>query len=408
MRTGMLWFAMVAAASFASAQVQRNIIIPPSSVERPEDIGVRMHTNYFYYAPQPGDSPQTPPPGATVETPGSIACIYDLVSSPVAGCPVATATKLATGGSETIVLVDAYDDPAAGADLKTFDANWGLPNAPTFVKKYASGKKPPNGCASGWELEEALDIQWAHAMAPKANIVLMEANSNSHDDLFAAVIAAESYIAGHGGKGEISMSWGSSEYSTEILDDIDFVLTPDIVYFASSGDYSGVSYPSASPLVVSVGATQINRNSSGNYTKQVGTKNCDPTSEGCGGGKSVYESRPSYQDVVSGVVGSKRGTPDIASDSSSGSPVWVYDSSCYGGWVEVHGTSVASPTVAGIVNRAGLFKNGSSAELTTVYNNYTNAADYTDITSGSCTGHSAKVGYDLCTGVGVAKGYGKK
>jgi len=321
---------------------------------------------------------------------------------------VATATTLPTGGSETIVLVDAYDDPAAGSDLKTFDAEWGMKNAPTFVKTYATGKKPANGCTAGWELEEALDIEWAHSMAPKANIVLMEAASNSFDDMFAGVVAAESYIATHGGKGEISMSWGGSEFSTETLFDVDFLLFSDIVYFASSGDFSGPSYPSTSPFVVSVGATQINRNSSGNYTKQVGTKNCDSTSEGCGGGKSIYEARPSYQDVVSGIVGSWRGTPDISSDSSFNSPVWVYDSSCYGGWVEVYGTSVASPTVAGIVNRAGLFKASTSDELTTVYNNYTNAADYTDITSGSCTGHSAKAGYDMCTGVGVAKGYGKK
>src|SRR6516164_5203511 len=111
MRKGILCV-VIAAASFATAQVQRNIITPPSSVERPEDIGLRVHTNYFYYAPQPGDSPKTPPPGVTAETPGSIGCIYDLVSSPLSGCPVATATTLPTGGSETIVLVDAYDDPA--------------------------------------------------------------------------------------------------------------------------------------------------------------------------------------------------------------------------------------------------------------------------------------------------------
>jgi kumamolisin len=406
MRKAMLLIAIATAASLAVAQQQPKMIVPESSIERPEDVGVRAHTHYFFYAPDPSVTPDAPPPGITVETPASIACIYGLVST-VAGCPVASTTKLPTGGGGMIVLVDAYDDPSAKSDLATFSSNWGLPAA-NFTKRYASGTKPANGCASGWELEEALDIQWAHAMAPKAKIVLMEAASNSDADLYAAVLAAGSYITGHTAVGEVSMSWGSSEYSGETLDDVYFVGFPGVVFLASSGDSAGVSYPSSSPWVVSVGATQIDRNSSGNYTKQVGTKNCNSGGTGCGGGTSIYEGIPSYQSGVSGVVGSWRGTPDIASDSSSKSPVWVYDSSCYGGWVAVYGTSVASPTVAGIINRAGSFYADSAAELVEIYANRTKTADYTDITSGACGGHSAKSGYDLCTGVGVAKGYGKK
>src|SRR5579872_3565506 len=405
MRRAILLIIMATAASVAVAQVP-NKITPPSSVERPEDIGERMHTHLFMYAPDPRVTPDTPLPGLTVETPGSIACIYGLVSS-TPGCPVATATTLPTGGSGTIVLVDAYDDPSAGADLKTFSTKWGLPAA-NFSKIYASGTKPANGCASGWELEEALDIQWAHAMAPKAKIVLMEAASNSDADLFAAVVAASGYIGTHGTfKGEVSMSWGSSEFSLEGIYDPDMVF-PNVVYFASSGDTSPPSYPSTSPLVVSAGATQIQRDSSGNYTKQIATRSCNPGATGCGGGDSIYESRPSYQNGVSGVVGSWRGTPDIAADSSSNSPVWVYDSGCYGGWISVYGTSAAAPTLAGIINRAGQFQIGSSSELTEIYNNRKKTADYTDITSGSCGSLSAKSGYDLCTGVGAAKGYGKK
>lgn len=403
MRKAILLCTILAAASLAAAQEQSNILIPDSSIEKPGDVGVRMHTNYYMRVPDPSITPQSPPPGVTVETPGSIGCIYNLVSSPVSGCPVATATEVPSGGSETIVIVDAYDYPGAAADLKTFNAEWGLPGS-TFVKKYANGHKPPDACASGWEGEEALDIQWAHAMAPKATIVLMEAASNLLSDLNAAVTAANSYIQNHGGKGEVSMSWGSSEFSGETSDD-SFFTQPNVVYFASSGDASGVIYPSASPNVVSTGGTQINRNSSGSYTKQVGTTDCGT---GCGGGKSAYESRPSYQSGVSGVVGSKRGTPDISSDSSGNSPVWVYNSSCYNSWLEVYGTSVASPTLAGVINNAGSFKSSSNAELTEIYNNRTSTSHYTDITSGSCATHSAVAGYDLCTGVGVVKGFGKK
>jgi len=403
MRRAILLIAIGTAASLAAAQGQSNVLIPDSSIEKPGDIGVRMHTNYFIRVDDPRFTPHSPPPGVTVETPGSIGCIYDLVSSQVSGCPVATATEVPAGGSETIVIVDAYDYPNSGADLATFNAEWGLPST-TLIKKYATGHKPPDGCASGWELEESLDIQWAHAMAPKATIVLMEAASNLTSDLNFAVSAANSYIQNHGGKGEISMSWGGSEFSGETSDDSQFTQA-NVVYLASSGDASGVIWPSASPKVVSTGGTQINRDSSGNYVKQVATNTCG---SGCGGGKSVYESRPSYQSGVSGVVGSKRGTPDIASDSSFNSPVWVYNSSCYNSWLEVYGTSVAAPTLAGVINNAGSFKSSSNAELTEIYNNRTNTSDYRDIKTGSCTTHSAATGYDLCTGVGRVKGFGKK
>src|ERR1035438_9033691 len=119
MRRVILLIAITAAASLAAAQDQSNILIPDSSIEKPGDIGVRMHTNYYMRVPDPQVTPDAPPPGVTIETPGSIACIYDLVSSPISGCPVATATKLATGGNGTIVLVDAYDDPSAGGGPTT-------------------------------------------------------------------------------------------------------------------------------------------------------------------------------------------------------------------------------------------------------------------------------------------------
>ena len=125
---------------------------------------------------------------------------------------------------------------------------------------------------------------------------------------------------------------------------------------------------------------------------------------GCGGGTSKYEARPSYQSAVSSVVGTKRGTPDLASDSSSNSPVIVYDSSCYNSWLSVWGTSVAAPTLAGVINSTGAFKASSNAELTEIYNDRTVTSAFTDTTSGNCATHSAKAGYDLCTGVGVVKG----
>jgi kumamolisin len=246
-------------------------------------------------------------------------------------------------------------------------------------------------------LKESLDIEWAHAMAPNAQIVLMEAASSSAAHLNAAVTAANSYIASHGGKGEVSMSWGGGETGSETGMDHYFTQS-GVVYFASSGDSPGVIYPSASVNVVSAGGTQVNRNSSGDYTNQTAW------SDG-GGGKSKYESRPSFQNGVSGVVGTARGTPDISFDSSGGSPVAVYNSSCYGGWLQVYGTSVAFPSLAGIINNAGTFSASSSAENTEIYANMSDTSDFTDITSGSCGTHSAEIGYDLCAGVGVDNGF---
>jgi hypothetical protein len=170
-----------------------------------------------------------------------------------------------------------------------------------------------------------------------------------------------------------------------------------VVYFASSGDSPGVIYPSSSVNVISAGGTQVNR-SGGKYTNQTAW------SDG-GGGASAYEPRPSFQSVVSGKVGSHRGTPDLSFDASGSSPVAVYNSNCYSGWVEVYGTSVASPSLAGVINSAGTFQPSSNVEGTEIYANYTNKSDFTDITSGSCGTHSAASGWDFCTGVGMDKGY---
>ena len=374
------------------AQTQAGVgIYPPSSIERPEDVGVRMHTNYIFYAPSGTLAPATQPAG---ETPASLGCVYNIVSTRVSGCPINGTTVVPSGGSGVIVIVDAYDYPSAAADLSTFSSTFGLPQA-NFTVQYGSGRKPSNGCSSGWQGEEALDIEWAHAMAPNAAIVLMEASSASNSALYQAVTAANSYIASHGGKGQVSMSWGGSETRTETSSDSYFTQS-GVVYFASSGDSPGVIYPSSSPNVVSAGGTQVNR-SNGNYTNQTAW------SDG-GGGTSRYESRPSFQSSVSGVVGSHRGTPDLSFDSSGGSPVAVYNSNCYGGWLEVYGTSVASPSLAGIINNAGQFKTSSNAENTLMYSNMGFTNYFTDVTSGSCGTHSAATGYDLCTGIGVDNG----
>jgi len=406
------------------------VVIPDSSIERPEDVGYRMHTNTRIFVPadrakfgaQPnglalpdvtGLTPAGPPfAGYAFETPASLACIYGLVTK-VAGCNPNTFKTNPAGGSRAIGIVDAYDYPTAMADLNAFSTQFGLPKvtATNFKVIFAGGT---GGCAGadpgndpGWEGEQALDIDMAHAMSPGAKIFLVEAQSSSLADLLVAEDCATKQVAAAGG-GEISNSWGGSEFSTEVTDDSHFAHT-GIVYLASSGDSSGTSWPNVSKNVVSVGGTTTRRVNSGST---LGNFIAEAAWEDGGGGTSLYVLRPSYQSVLPAAT--HRVVPDVSSDANPNTGVWVYDNNPSGGccWYVFGGTSVSSPTWAGIMNRAGHFATSSVAELTTIYNTYNNAttyaADYNDITTGFCSFYDANLAvakWDLCTGVGSPKTY---
>jgi len=369
------------AAPLASAQTRPAVLVPDTSSERSEDVGLRAHTNHLILF-----SPRFVGTAPAGETPQSIRPVYNLPS---------------TGGSHVIAIVDAFDYPTAENDLNVFSSTFGLPSCTTangcFQKVFASGRKPRTNC--GWAQEAALDIEWAHAMAPNAKIILVEAASNSFANLFAAVDVASNLVVAGGG-GEVSMSWGGSEFSTEANSDAHLTAS-GVVYFAASGDTGGVTiYPGVSPNVVSAGGTTINRNASGTFVSETGWS-------GSGGGPSTFEPRPSYQDGIAPIVGTQRGAPDFSFDANPNSGVSVYDTtSCQGqsGWLVFGGTSVAAPSLAGIVNLAGHFSPSSLAELATIYANLGNAADFRDITSGTAGTFSCNVGWDFVTGVGSNQG----
>jgi len=421
------------------------LIIPSSSLPQAVPAGHRLaaHTNVRVFLPH-GFSPDEAPPfsGYAYETPASLACHYGLVSTTAApSCNPNSTTVPPTGGSKTIAIVDAYDDPAASGDLAWFSLQFGVPLtsssqfqviwAMTADSSCSSAGYVPTDPTGGWEVEESLDIEWSHAMAPAAKIYLVEACSNYDSDLQQAVLVASNLVqcgsteinpttgvlgkcpVGSAGKGEVSISWGGGEFAGEntanscaSLNDSCFV-TPGIVYVASSGDSPGVEYPSVSPNVVSAGGTTVRRNpSTGNFLAEAAWVSG-------GGGQSAIEARPTYQSSVSAIVGAWRGVPDLSFDSDPNTGVWVYDTFPAEGveyyeWLIVGGTSVAAPSLAGIINRAGAFAASSSAELTTIYTNKAVTTDFTDITNGFCgpyMGFTAGTGYDLCTGVGVTKGY---
>ena len=413
----LLWIAMTTGGATLSVADGRpdpvggQVLIPDTSIEHADHIGRIAHTNTKILAftgsidsvhpPLGGGGREIAPGSSYFETPASLGCVYRLTSvSPAQiGCnPTDSTLPNPSGGARAIAIVDAYDYPTAFSDLQIFSAQFGLP-APTtanFQVVYATGTPPK--ADSGWGLEAALDIEWAHAMAPHAKIYLVEAASNSYADLLSAVNVASNYVAQAGG-GEVSMSWGGSEFSFERFYDGYFTKT-GVVYFAAAGDSAGTIWPSTSPNVVSAGGTTNSRDASGNLQAQLAWSST-------GGGPSRYESRPSYQSAISQVVGNKRGTPDVAADADPNTGVWVYNVPDCNGWCIVGGTSVAAPVWSGIVNAAGRFSSSSQVELSTIYSNLGKAADFTDITQGSCGPHQGYVtgtGWDFCTGAGSAFG----
>lgn len=424
--TALLVMAALIAGCAGSVLAQTSVTVPASSLSNSSDAGVRAHTNIRFIAPGAfAGTPEfhgPPFPGYFYEDPASIACIYAL-QPPVPGCNPNVVQLNPTGGGKAIAIVDAYDDPNAFTDLQTFSTQFGLAPITTtsFIVVFApAGGATPGSCAGsatrppvdptgGWEVEESLDIEWSHAMAPKATLYLVEAQSDYDSDLLCAVTVASNLVHAAGG-GEVSMSWGSGEFPGETALDSIFT-TSNVVYFSSAGDSPGTSWPSVSPNVVSVGGTSISRN------PNTGQFIWENVWQDVGGGPSAFESRPSYQDGISFIVGSQRGTPDISSDANPYTGVWVLDNfmapagctpEC---WYVVGGTSVSSPTWAGIINAAGSFSASTKVELTKLYGDNYFSFDFNDITLGSCgpyIGYFASVGWDFCSGLGSARTYSGK
>ena len=306
-------------------------------------------------------------------TPGQIKAAYNFP------------TSLTAGTGQTIAIVDAYDDPTAASDLAAFSSQFKLPCNGCFSKVNQTGGTSYPKADPGWALEISLDVQWAHAIAPGAQILLVEANSPS----FTNLMAAEDYAKKNAQY--VSNSWGGSEFSGESAYDSHFS-QPGVSFFVSAGDDgTPAEYPSSSPNVVSVGGTTLHFNSSGAYTGETGW------SSG-GGGCSQYERATSAQlslsDIAQVGCGGNRATPDVALDADPASGVSVYDTTRYqgqAGWFTVGGTSASSPMWAARSAGAGVVVNSAYV--------YGAAISFNDITNGN-NGAPCLVGFDLCTGRG--------
>lgn len=302
------------------------------------------------------------------------------------------------GQGTTIAIVDAYDDPNVASDLAQFDSIYGLAAPPSFTKVNQSGGTISPTANRGWSGEIALDVEYAHAMAPGANILLVEANDASIDNLLAAV----TYAAHQPGVVAVSMSWGGNEDSTETLLDSRFV-TPSghngVTFLAASGDSGGVtSYPPASPNVVAVGGTSLYLNSQGDYLSESGWS-------GSGGGLSLYENQPAYQNGVVTQSSTRRAMPDVSFVANPSTGVMIYDTYGGRGLYTVGGTSAATPIMAGLtaIIDQGRAVFGRSSYSSTDFLNalyHLPQSDLHDIVTGN-NGFAAGPGYDLVTGRGT-------
>ncbi len=293
------------------------------------------------------------------------------------------------GAGQTIAIVDAYDDPTVQADLQKFDHQWGLTDPKLTVAKMTSGGRGP-AYNSGWAMEIALDVEWAHAIAPGANILLVEAATASLGDLLSAVNYARNQI----GVSVVSMSWGAGEFSGEGSFDSYFT-TPTghsgETFVASSGDSGApASWPSISSNVLAVGGTTLTLGAGGSYGGEKGWS-------GSGGGYSPYESEPSFQRGFQST--GHRSNPDVSYDADPYSGFYVCDN---GGWYAVGGTSAGAPQWSALIaianqGRAAAGRAPLSSALQAVYS--LAGADFHDVTTGS-NGYKAGVGYDAVTGRG--------
>lgn len=258
------------------------------------------------------------------------------------------------GAGRTVAIVDAYFNSQTEADLAGFNASLGLPACTiasgclTIVGQ--TGGAPPaqpspiTSTIAGWFQEEDLDVQWVHAIAPNAKILLVIANSSSGLDLFAGVQYAKAHAD------VVTDSWGGSEFAGESSFDSDFAASVSVPVLFSAGDtYEMLEYPCTSPNVTCVGGTHLLETSTSH--RNVESVWDEPGNGGTGGGCSGFEFEPAYQ-IGFSTCGAQRGVPDIAAIADDFTGVLVYLGSDAGGAGCCYifgGTSLASPVMAAVL-----------------------------------------------------------
>jgi RHS repeat-associated protein len=364
--------------------------------------------------------------GTTVYTPAQIRSAYAINSLTLDG----------TG--QTVAIVDAYDNPAIYQSVDLFDQQMGLTDiVPTLYGQFGAATSfltvlnqdgqttslpatdPVGAGTSNWEAESALDVEWTHAMAPGAQIVLVEASSQSLADLMAAVQTA----AGLPGVSVVSMSWGYAESQAGVAQDEalydDYLTTPaghtGVTFVASTGDNGSAApeYPALSPNVIAVGGTSLMLNADGSYSSETGWGAFNSAVGqfiGSGGGVSQFENEPAFQQGVQST--GNRSIPDVSFVADPNTGVWIadpYNLSESNPWEVAGGTSLSAPAWAGLIalvdqGRAAagqqtLGSAGPTEAQTALYN--LPQSDFNVIASGTNGDFTAQAGYNLVTGLGT-------
>ena len=364
-----------------------------------------------------------------------------------------------TGKGATIVIIDPYGSPTIASDLRNFDSTEGVPGPPSLRIIRPAGKvpafNPNNANLVGWASETTLDVEWAHAIAPGARILLVETPGGGKTGTVSMdqIVKAEKYVIKHHLGGVISQSFVATEQaigSAAIRSLRGAYLAASaghVTVLAGSGDSGATGFepdqqryythpvtawPASDPLVTAVGGTRLNLNASGNRksadtvwndtydrtANQLVYGDNGPNPLAAGGGKSVMFRRPSYQNKVRGVVGNHRGVPDISMSAACTGMVNVYQS--FGGqpvgWYALCGTSESTPLFAGIVALADQVAGHPLGLINPAL--YKMAAEHSpgivSVRSGNTTvsflqgghwhqvhGYGARAGYNLAAGLGT-------
>jgi subtilase family serine protease len=361
------------------------------------------------------------------------------------------------GQGQTIALVDSFGSPTIQHDLDVFDKTYGLPT-PELTVLQPAGKVPPydnSADRAGWAGETNLDVEWAHTMAPRANILLVETPTSEDEGTtgFPEIVTAEKYVVDHHLAAVISQSFGATE---ETFPSRNALLAlrgayldayaKGVTVVSASGDSGATdstsgndlylkpvtSWPDSDPLVTGVGGTKLSLDATGHHTApdtvwndtfDVRTQQYifggnGPNALAGGGGRSIYFPRPAYQALVAPVVGSQRGVPDISMSGACNGAVNVYQSfgGVPAGWYPTCGTSEATPLFAGVValaaQQAGhplglinpalyLMSAGRVPGIVDVAKGDNTVAFEQGGSKHTVTGFSAQRGYDLASGVGT-------